>query len=302
MAVAALPKIAMVTPSLNHARHLDAALRSIQDQGYPNLEHVVMDGGSTDGTVAILEAWGPRLTHWSSGPDAGFYDALDRGFAKTTGEVMGWLNSDDLHTPWTLAVVGQIFAAFPKVEWLTTMYPMTWDESGRGVQTGFGGAFSRPAFWRGANLPGRGWFATSFIQQESTFWRRSLWDRAGARIDTSLSLAGDFELWTRFFQHADLYAVATPLAGFRRHGDQKTARHFNAYLEEAEEVFRRAGGRPRGALASAFKRTFFRAFCGRPLRRVPRALAGPLVALGALYRAPALYWSDGWRVEDEYVP
>ncbi len=295
------PTISVVTPTLNQAPYLEAALRSVHDQGYPRLEHVVIDGGSTDGSLRILESWAPRLSYWSSGPDGGLYHALDRGFARTTGEVMGWLNSDDLHTPWTLAVVGDLFNRFPQIEWLTTMYPLTWDDGGRAVQAGFAGAYSARSFWGGRNLPGRGWFATSFIQQESTFWRRSLWERAGARLDSSLELAGDFELWCRFFRHAELYGVATPLAGFRRHSNQKTARQYSAYLDEAERVLRRAGGRPCGPLESTARRTLFRALGGRSLRRLPPVVSGPLASLGLLRPAPACYWSGGWRIEAEFV-
>ena len=177
----------------------------------------MVDGGSTDGSVAILERWSDRLSYWTSAPDGGQYDAINRGFARTTGDVMGWLNADDHHLPWTLSLVGEMFERFPEIDWLTTQYPLTVDESGRAVQTGYGGGFNADAFRRGGNLPGRGWFATGFVQQESTFWRRSLWEKAGGRVDASLKLAGDFELWCRFFDHAPLYAVAAPLAAFRRH-------------------------------------------------------------------------------------
>ncbi|MET0555787.1 MAG: glycosyltransferase family 2 protein [Vicinamibacteria bacterium] len=295
------PRIALVTPSFNQAPFLEDALRSIHDQGYPSLEHVVIDGGSGDGSAAILERWGGRLAHWRSEPDGGQYDAINRGFARTTGEVMGWLNADDQHAPWTLALVGELFEAFPEVQWLTTQYPLIFDERGRAVQTGYGGGFNGASFRRGGNLPGRGWFATGFIQQESTFWRRSLWERAGGRLDASLRLAGDFELWHRFFAHAPLHAVAAPLAGFRRHGGQKTALAFDAYLAEAEAVLRRDGTRPYGRAESAFRRAVWTCFGGRPLVRMPRRAAAALTATGVLRPAPVLAWKSGWRTTVDYV-
>jgi hypothetical protein len=106
------------------------------------------------------------------------------------------------------------------------------------------GGYSRRAFLRGEHLPHEGDWGGSFIQQESTFWRRSLWDKVGGRIDASLQLAGDFELWARFFEHADLYGVELPLGGFRVHGDQKTAHRMKAYVDEALTVLRNHGGRP----------------------------------------------------------
>jgi glycosyltransferase involved in cell wall biosynthesis len=295
------PRISLVTPSYQQAPFLEATLASIHDQRYPGLEHVVVDGGSTDGSVAVLERWAPRLARFSSGPDGGMYDALDRGFAGTTGEVMGWLNADDLHAPWTLALVGELFERFPDVQWLTTQYPLIFDEAGRCVQTGYGGGFNAEAFRRGANLPGRGWFATGFVQQESTFWRRSLWERAGARMDTSLKLAGDFELWARFFDHAPLHAVAAPLAGFRKHGAQKTSIAFEAYLAEAEAVLRARGGRPYGRVESLCRRAIWTACGGRPLVRMPRWLGAPLGAVRIIRPAPVLVWKNGWRIATDYV-
>jgi Glycosyl transferase family 2 len=296
-----LPRISLVTPSFQQGRFLEQTLASIHGQGYPDLEHVVVDGGSTDGSVAILERWAPKLARFTSEPDGGMYDAINHGFAGTTGEVMGWLNADDLHAPWTLALVGELFERFPEVEWLTAQYPLIFDENGRCVQAGYGGGFNADAFRRGANLPGRGWFATGFVMQESTFWRRSLWERAGGQVDASLRLAGDFDLWARFFEHAPLHAVAAPLSGFRRHGTQKTAVAFDAYLAEAEAVLRRRGGRPYGRVESAFRRAIWTAFGGRPLVRMPRWLGPPLVAARIIRPAPVLVWKNGWRIATDYV-
>jgi hypothetical protein len=231
-----LPRISIITPSYNQGRFLEETLVSVISQRYPDLEYLVMDGGSTDGSVDIIRRYDGQLAYWTSGRDAGQYDALNRGFARTTGEVMAWLNSDDKYTPWALHVVGEIFASLPEVEWVTTQYPLTWDEDGRAIRCTYQPVYSQRGFFRGENLPGAGWYATGFIQQESTFWRRSLWQRAGAYLDTSLKLASDFELWSRFHQHGELYGVPTPLAGFRVHPNQKTARHLKEYIEEAKQV------------------------------------------------------------------
>ena len=214
---------------------------------------------------------------------------------------MGWLNADDHHLPWTLSLVDEMFERFPEIDWLTTQYPLTVDESGRAVQTGYGGGFNADAFRRGGNLPGRGWFATGFVQQESTFWRRSLWEKAGARVDASLKLAGDFELWCRFFDHAPLYAVAAPLAAFRRHPGQKTATRFQAYLDEAEDVLRRRGFRPYGRVESALRRAVWTCFGGRPLVRMPRGPARLLQALRIIRPAPVCSWKESWRTATDYV-
>ena len=242
---AGLPRVSVVTPSFNQGRFLGETIRSVLDQGYPNLEYVVIDGGSTDNSVEIIRSHEAQLASWVSEKDAGQYDAINKGFARTSGEVMAWLNSDDKYTPWALRVVGEIFAQLPQVQWLTTLLPLHWDARGLPIRCKpVRGGYSRSGFLRGDHLPALGSWDGSFIQQESTFWRRSLWDKAGGRVDSTLQLAGDFELWARFFEHADLYGVELPLGGFRMHGDQKTADRMIEYVDEAFSVLDRHGGRP----------------------------------------------------------
>ena len=218
-------------------------MQSVLSQGYPDLEYVVVDGGSTDDSPATIREHAGRLAWWVSEKDGGQYDAINKGFARTSGEVMAWLNSDDKYTPWALAVVGEIFAQLPGVQWLTTLLPLHWDARGMPLRCRPVPGYSRGAFFRGQYLPRAGAYSTHFIQQESTFWRRGLWEKAGGRIDSSLRMAGDFELWAKFYQHADLYGVELPLGGFRIHGDQKTA-NLQAYIDESLTVLERHGGRP----------------------------------------------------------
>ena len=221
------------------------------DQGYPSLEYVVVDGGSSDDSPDIIRRFEGRLAWWRSEPDNGQYDAINKGFAKTGGEIMGWLNSDDMHMPWTLSVVAEIFQQFPEIEWLTSLFPLVCDRAGRMVRCAPRGPFNRHAFFKGDNLPRMGAHTTGWIQQESTFWRRSLWDRAGGRLDASLQYAGDFDLWARFSKLVDLHAVDTPLAGFRRHGNQKTGMSSDQYQQEALRCLIGHGGSLRGKLNSS---------------------------------------------------
>src|SRR6185295_18447948 len=168
-------------------------------------------------STEIIRRYEDRLTYWVSEPDQGQYDAVNKGFSKTTGEIMAWLNSDDKYLPQTLSLVADIFASYPEVEWLTSVRPVTWNERGQVVKIDFTGAFSRQSFEKGGNFPGVGSYGRRWIQQESTFWRRSLWERAGGRLNTGLQLAADFELWGRFFQYANLHGIDTLLGGFREH-------------------------------------------------------------------------------------
>jgi glycosyltransferase involved in cell wall biosynthesis len=287
-----LPVISVVTPSRNAERFLERTLESVAAQEYPHLEHVLVDGGSTDGTMAIVERHRHRLAHVESGPDGGMYDALNRGFARTGGEVMTWLNADDVWFPGTLRTVGMIFARFPEVEWITTEFPAAIDAEGRPIAMDRIRGYCPHAFLRGEFLPAAGWPAAGFIQQESTFWRRSLWERAGARCDASLTAAGDFELWSRFFRHAELWCVSVPLGCFRKHPDQKTARSFAIYLEEARRVFAAAGGKvPHHAIAGL--RVGLR-------RHAPPGLMRNLIRVGWMEPRPWIVYDwgrDVWVVD-----
>jgi hypothetical protein len=263
-----LPRISVVTACLNRANFLDDALKSVLDQDYPAVEYVVVDGGSTDGSVEVIRRYEPRLAWWVSEKDNGHFHALNKGFARTTGEVMAWLNSDDKYTPWAFQVVGEIFATFPEVQWLTTLYPLIWDARGRATRCKYTPGFSRRGFMRGEYLPRPGAYAPYWIQQESTFWRRSLWERAGGRVDESLRIAGDFELWARFFEHAELYGVATPIGGFRVHGDQLSTTHLEKYVQTCSDILSRHGGRPHGALPTRIMKSRAGRYLPRTIRRL----------------------------------
>jgi hypothetical protein len=289
-----LSGIALVTPSFNQGRFLDATLRSVLDQGYPALEYVVLDGGSTDGSVQIIQQHASRLTAWRSQPDGGQYDAINQGFAMTSGEIMGWLNSDDLHCPWTLSVVGRIFAEFSDVRWLTTRFPMRFNGDGQVTNCTDARGFSTDALARGEYLPGSPGFLAGTIQQESTFWRRSLWEQVGGALDTSLDSAADFELWCRFSQQTDLVAVSAPLAGFRRHGDQKTSRAMEAYRAQAATAFSRHF---KNSPTSAVWRNFCR-------DRLPTAWRPLAASLGGLFPARTLIHDpaeDRWSLQEVWV-
>jgi len=264
-------RLSIVTPSFNQGRFLGEAIQSVLAQRVAELELAVIDGGSTDDSPAILERYRAQLVYACSEPDAGQYDAINKGFARTTGEIMGWLNSDDKYTPWALSIVAEIFETFPQIEWLTTLFPMRWDARGRVVRCSARTGFSRAGFMTGETLPTGRWYAPGWLQQESTFWRRTLWERAGGQLDTRWKIAADFELWMRFHQHAELYAVDTPLGGFRQHGDQRTTRQREEYQREAREILEAAGGSLPGYWRSSIRSAAAR-LCPESLRPIAAKL------------------------------
>ena len=244
----AWPRISIVTPSYNQGRFIESTIRCILEQAYPNLEYIIIDGGSTDGTVDIIRKYEASLAHWVSEPDGGMYDAINKGFARATGDIMAWSNTDDVYLPSTFLKVGSVFSQFSEVEWLTSLYKVSWDENNKEIKRYRVKGFNRQAFYRGRNLLGRNRYASYMIQQQSTFWRRSLWERVGARVDDALKLAGDFELWTRFYKHAELYALDEALGVFRSHAKQLSVQFRPEIRREAEDALKKAGGGYPGVL------------------------------------------------------
>jgi glycosyltransferase involved in cell wall biosynthesis len=189
-----------------------------------------MDGGSTDNSVEIIKKYEKYLTYWQSKPDKGQYDAINEGFRKSTGEIMAWLNSDDKYHHHALFKAAYVFTTYPHMEWITGRHTK-WKPNGElmWVYPESLARFSREKFLKKA-------YNDPSIQQESTFWKRSLWDKAGSMIRSDLDYAGDLELWMRFFRHAQLHSVETLLGGYREHGNQKAIVSLDKYTKEAKRV------------------------------------------------------------------
>lgn len=224
-----VPVFSIVTPSYNQAQFLEECIDSVLGQGYPNLEYVIMDGGSTDGSCDIIKKYEKYLTYWQSCPDGGQYQALHEGFKHTSGEVMAWLNADDKYHPLAFAKVASTLVRNPDVRWLTGRM-CYWDAAGDLTKI----SSSHPVFSRLKYLSGH--FDKPYIQQESTFWRRSLWQEAGSALGTHYRLAEDLGLWCRFFRHAPLYTLDACLGGYRYYGDQRGVTCADQYYSEACEL------------------------------------------------------------------
>jgi glycosyltransferase involved in cell wall biosynthesis len=224
------PRITIVTPCFNSERFLEQTILSVLAQEYPNLEYMIIDGGSTDNTVEIIKRYDKQLSHWVSEKDGGMYDAIQKGFSRSTGEIMAWIGSDDMYHKDAFYTVAELFSNFKNIQWLLGA-ATTFDEWGRTVNATESRAFNRYDFLLGDY---------QWLQQESCFWRRSLWEQAGARIDAQLRYAGDFELWIRFFRFEKLYVTNALLGGFRqRSSHQLSLEGLDAYMREAEAIIRR---------------------------------------------------------------
>lgn len=227
------PRIALVTPSFNQGRFLKATLRSVLDQHYPRLEYVVQDGGSADETPGILAEYGPRLTHCTSAPDRGQAHAINLGFAHTRGEIMAYLNSDDLLLPGALSYVAEFFARHPEVDVVygnRILIDAVGNELGRWVMPAHD---NEVLSW------------ADYVPQETLFWRRRIWDRVGGGLDESFQFAMDWDLLLRFRDAGARFArLPRFLGAFRVHSTQKTTHSMvDRGAEEMSQLRQRCHGR-----------------------------------------------------------
>lgn len=214
-------KISIVTPTYNSKEYMENCINSIKSQSYKNYEHIIIDGGSTDGTLDIIKKYeGSYPMKWISEPDRGMYDAINKGFNMADGDIFAWLNSDDFYFPWTLQVVAKVFNNRTDVEWLTGIPSNTrqYEKSDITYQlpnlaTVYCTPLIRKGMYDGNNM--------YHIQQESCFWSRKIWEQTGINSD-AYKLAGDYHLWKEFAEKTVLYTVNCNLASFRIHANQKS--------------------------------------------------------------------------------
>jgi glycosyltransferase involved in cell wall biosynthesis len=225
------PRISIVMPSLNQGRYLEAALRSVLDQGYPNLEMIVCDGGSTDESIGILRRYEPQLSRLIIAADNGPAEAINRGFAIATGDVLGWLNSDDMQLPGALAAVAEAINTHPAVQ---LVYGEGWyiDEVGERIEPC---RFVRRRFER------RYLVNCDPILQPAAFWRRTLWQTVGP-LDTSLRWVFDWEWFIRAHARTTFHYLPRDMAYYRVQPHALTRTGGLARQLEHGRVTRRYGG------------------------------------------------------------
>ncbi len=222
-------KISVVTPSYMQATFVEETIRSVLLQGYPNLEYFVLDGGSTDGTVDIIRKYEPWLAGWRSGRDRGQSAAVNEGWAKATGELVAWINSDDWYQPGALAAVAKAAQEKPDATWF----------AGHVDDHAVDGSFIKrhPARHMPLDeLLGKHRYG---FHQPGMFWRTSHLREVGP-LDESLHNSFDCELWARSVSAGHkLEALDVPVARFRRHRQSKTGGNATRMLAEDRVVFER---------------------------------------------------------------
>ena len=205
------PSISIVTPSFNQGEFIERTINSVLTQDYPNLEYIIQDGKSTDNTVSTIEKYEDRLKHWESAEDNGQSHAINLGFRHASGEIMAYLNSDDLLLPGTLHYVAAYFDKHPEVDAIyghRVLINANDYEIGRWVLPPHCKSILEWA---------------DFVPQETLFWRRSIWEKAGAAIDESFKFAMDWDLIMRFLDAgAKMKRLPRFLGAFRIHQQQKT--------------------------------------------------------------------------------
>lgn len=217
--------ITIITPNLNGGQFLEDCILSIKNQGYANLKHVVIDGGSTDNSIQILK---DNNTSYEIVKGLNNYEAIHYGFQNYPSDIQAWLNADDLYREGAIEIVMNAFEKFPEISWLTGT-PSTSNERGviRIWDAHIFPSFSKYTWTISPNL---------FIQQESTFWRQELYEKAGG-LSTNYRYANDYDLWFRFFKSDRLYSVPQVLASFRVHSfNQLSVSNKEKYKEEVLKI------------------------------------------------------------------
>lgn len=226
-----LPKVSIITPSYNQAAFLERTILSVLEQDYPNLEYIIIDGGSSDNSKEIIQKYAERLAYWQSRKDKGQTDAINQGFARASGEVFAWLNSDDVLYPGAIsAAIGQLLKhpeigmVYGDCDWINADDEVI-------------GRF--PAAQTDLKKLRRGYV---HIPQQASFFRAELW-RKVAPLDDSFYFAMDYDLWTRLAAQKPLLYVQQVWAGFRLHEGAKSIAEDDRCWPEMLRVHYRDGGK-----------------------------------------------------------
>lgn len=223
------PKISIITPSFNQGHFIKETIDSVLNQNYPNLEYIVMDGGSTDNTVEILKSYGNKIT-WVSKKDKGQTDAINKGLKKATGDIIAYLNSDDVYLPNTLNTVSEYFVNHQDAFIVTGDYFII-DANGKKIQSYV--ATYKKMLRKNPTIEKLA--IANYIIQPSTFWRKEVFKEVGL-FDESLRYCMDFDYWLRTMKLFKLHVLSNHFSLFRIHGESKGGALFVKQFDEEHQV------------------------------------------------------------------
>ncbi len=231
-ASSALPPVTIVTPSFNQAPYLGETIESVLAQDYPRLEYIVVDGGSTDGSLDVIRHYAPRLARWVSEPDLGQTDAINKGFGLAHGQILAWLNSDDTYRPGAVSEAVDFLLRHPEVG-MVYGEAFYMDASGRVVARYPAGETDYRRLRRGV----------ATIPQQAMFFRARLWQMVGP-LDPTFYYAMDYDLWVRIAALTPLAFRRRPWANFRLHDASKSLNAaYRCWPEMLRVHFREGGSR-----------------------------------------------------------
>ncbi len=233
--------VSVVTPSYNQVTYLEATIRSVLEQDYPDVEYFVIDGGSSDGSLDIIRKYAHSLAGWVSEKDTGQTDAINKGFSRAKGKYLAWLNSDDI---WLPGAVRAAVQALESDETLGMVY------ANADIINGAGDVIGQ---FR-ARQTNYGLLRSGFVHipQQTAFFRRALWEQVGP-LDPSFYFAMDYDLWVRLASISTLKYVPQKWAQFRLHADAKTIAADERCWPEMLRVHYRLGGSPWAPIVWKYK-------------------------------------------------
>lgn len=221
------PKISIVTPSYNQAQFLESTILSVLNQNCPNLEYIIIDGGSTDGSVEIIKRYEKYLTYWVSEKDKGQTQAINKGFQKSTGKIIAWLNSDDTYLPETLYKIMKNFKQNPEADLIFGNIYFINEHDKRIGELRFTKFNFDTLIYEGGNL-----------HQTGTFWTRKIYEEVGG-LDADYKFCMDYDFFCRVAKAGNLYHMRDFLANFRIHANAKSATINHIGCKEHQEIMRR---------------------------------------------------------------
>lgn len=233
-----LPLISIITPSYNQAQFIRVTIDSVLSQDYPNLEYLVIDGGSTDGTLDILKSYGHKIK-WESKKDAGQSDAINKGLKLAQGELLAYLNSDDIYFPGTLRRVGEYYAK-TGADWITGDCTVI-DEDGKPSSSNW--LIRRyKRFLMALYSPTTLRIADSMLPQPSTFWSRRAYQMVG-EFNTKYHYVMDYDYWLRLAKYYHPHDLKLVLSGFRMHNQSKSETDRSRFLIEGVSMLKENGAK-----------------------------------------------------------